>query len=157
MCSVFARRAALVASLALALLACGVDTSPEDQLKAAIAGFVDAVEEGELRRAGEVLDPSYRDARHSDKRGAVASLFWYVRQNRQLHLFTLVSDIAIDPAAGTARTVVFAAMAGVPVESVEALISVKADLYRFEVDWRTVDGTWRVVSSRWQRADLSAL
>jgi hypothetical protein len=156
MCSVFARRFVVVVCLAIALAACGADPSPEDQLKAAIANFVDAVEDGEPRRAGEVLDPSYRDVRHSDKRGAIASLFWYTRQNRDIHVFTVVSDIAIDVASGTARTVVYAAMAGVPVESVETLVSIKADLYRFDVDWRAVDGTWRVVSGRWQRADLSA-
>lgn len=151
------RRLALVLCLAIALTACGVDPSPEEQLKTAIASFVEAVEDGEPRRAGEVLDPSYRDVRHSDRRGAVASLFWYTRQNHNIHLFTVVSDITVDAVSGTARTDVFVAMAGVPVESVEALVSIRADLYRFDVDWRNVDGTWRVVSSRWQRADMSAL
>ena len=143
--------------LALGLAGCSEDPPAEDRLKQAIAAVVKAVEQGESREAGDLLHPDYRDDRHPDKRSALASLFWYTRQHRNIHLFTLVHDVEIDEGAGEARTTVLVAMAGVPLESVETVISVRADLYRFDVDWRLEVDDWLVSSSRWQRADLSSL
>lgn len=156
MCSASAK-VIYVIGLALLLAGCGADTSPEDRLKAAIAIFVEALENGEPREAGKVLHPAYQDARHPDRRGAVASLFWYTRQHRDIHLFTLVRDIDIDATSESARSGVLVAMAGVPIESVETLVSINADLYRFDVDWRHDEGEWRAVSAQWHRADLSSL
>jgi hypothetical protein len=143
--------------LALVLAGCGEDPPAEERLKAAIASVEAAVEEGTPREAGDVLHPEYRDDRHPDKRSALATLLWYTRQHRDIHLFTLIRDLELDENAGEARTTVLVAMAGVPLESVETVISVRADLYRFDVDWQLTDGDWLVTSSRWQRADLSSL
>jgi len=143
--------------LAVVLVGCGDDTPAEDRLGAAVASVVAAVEEGEPREAGGILHPDYRDARHPDKRSAIASLFWYTRQHRNIHLFTLMRDVAIDANAGVAKTKVLVAMAGVPLQSIETVISLRADLYEFDVDWQLTDGDWLVTSSRWQRADLSSL
>jgi len=143
--------------LAFVLAGCGEDPPAEERLKAAIASVETAVEEGSPRDAGDILHPDYRDDRHPDKRGALASLFWYTRQHRNIHLFTLMRDVAIDANAGVAKTKVLVAMAGVPLQSIETVISLRADLYEFDVDWQLTDGDWLVTSSRWQRADLSSL
>lgn len=156
MCSACAKPV-LAIGLAVLLAGCGAAPSPGDRLKAAIAAFVEALEDGEPRRAGELLHPAYQDTRHPDRRSAVASLFWYTRQHRDIHLFTLVRDSDIDAASDSARTGVLVAMAGVPIESIETLVSINADLYRFDVDWRHEDGEWRATSAQWQRADLSSL
>lgn len=145
-----------LAAMVLLLASCGTDTSPESQLRAAVDAFVAAIEEADPRAAGEILHSAYRDARHVDKRSAVASLFWYTRQHRDIHLFTVIRAIELDANAAAARTQILVAMAGVPIDSVETLVSVNADLYRFDIDWQQEDDTWQVSSSRWQRADLSA-
>lgn len=126
-------------------------------MSSTVDAMVLAIEEGSSRRVGELLHPDYRDARHPDRRSALAGLFWYTRQHRDIHLLTLVRDLRVDASAGEAHGAVFVAMAGVPLESVQALVSVNADLYRFDVDWRRHEGEWRVTSSRWRRADLSDL
>ena len=118
--------------------------------------MADAVERGDRTGVGDLLHPDYSDDRHPDKRAALASVFWYSRQHRNIHRFKLVRDIEVGPDATRATTVVMVAMAGVPIESIEALISLQVDLYRFDVDWRLDDGDWKVLSSRWQRADLSS-
>ena len=150
----------LVASCGLLLLltACGNDgQTPEERVRSSIDAMVQAVEEGSPRQVGEWLHPDYRDERHSDRRSALASLLWYTRQHRDIYLFTLIRDLRVDASAGEAQGIVFVAMAGVPLESIQAIVSVNADLYRFDVDWRLDDGEWRVFSSRWRRADLSDL
>jgi hypothetical protein len=160
MSSAFAKRACILVlglGLTVVLAGCGEEPPAEQRLKAAIDSLVTAVEAGTPRDAGDVLHPEYRDDRHPDKRSALASLFWYTRQHRDIHLFTLMRDADIDEATGIASTTVLVAMAGVPLQSIESVISVRADLYRFDVDWRLADGEWLVTSSRWQRADLSAL
>ena len=53
--------------------------------------------------------------------------------------------------------VVYVAMTGVPVESIDALISLKADLYRFELGLLEEGGEWRVIRSRWKRVDPRVL
>ncbi|MGD1983753.1 MAG: hypothetical protein PVF93_07580 [Chromatiaceae bacterium] len=151
------KRLLWLSALVAMLTACGTDDSPEAQLRAAVDAFVDAVEAAAPRAAGDILHSAYRDARHPDKRSAVATLFWYTRQHSAVHLFTAIRAIELDPSAGSARSRILVAMAGVPIESIETLVSLNADLYRFDVDWQLEEGAWRVISSRWQRADLSSL
>jgi hypothetical protein len=151
-------RALAIGGVLLLLVACGGDNpTPEDRLRASVDAIEALVEAGDATGVRDYLASDYRDARHPDARSAIASLFLYSRQHRDIHLFTLVRDLQLDEAAGTAQTGILVAMAGVPLESIETLIALKADLYRFDVDWQRVDDEWRIVSSRWQRADLSSL
>jgi hypothetical protein len=145
-----------VLALVLTVGGCSDEVSPEQQIKAAVSAMADGVERGDRQQVGELLHEDYRDQRHPDRRAALATLFWHTRQHRQIHLLTLIRDIDLDPDGGHARTVVMVAMAGVPIASVEQLVSVKADLYRFDVEWQRSDDQWQVLSSQWQRADLSA-
>ena len=43
-------------------------------------------------------------------------------------------------------------MGGVPMDSVETAVSVKADLYRFDVQLLQADDAWSITGARWQRA-----
>ena len=58
---------------------------------------------------------------------------------------------------GSAEAVVYVAMTGVPIESMDALISLKADLYRFELGLVEDGGEWRIIRSRWERVDPRVL
>ena len=86
----------------------------------------------------------------------MGSLFGYLRRHRNLHLFSLVRSIEIGETEHSARALVLVAMSAVPVESSAALVSVKADLYRFTVDLARVEDRWVVNHSSWQRASLEA-
>ena len=162
MCSVFANKVwcrCFGALLLLAVLAgCGGEqSSPEHQIRELIAAMEQAVEAGSIRDAAEFIDPDYRDARHAGKREAVATLFAYLRRHRQIHLFTLIRELTLTTDHAGASVIVYVAMSGTPIESMESVISVKADLYRFDVHLAIRDEAWRIISSQWRRADLSAL
>lgn len=139
----------------LLLVGCADDgLSPEAQLREAIETIASAIEAGEAKPVGESIADDYRDNRHPDKRSAIATLFWYLRQHRNIHLFTLIRSLQLDDSGQTARSVVMVAMAGVPIVSRDSLVSLNADLYRFEVTWRYEAEQWRVTGSQWQRSTL---
>jgi hypothetical protein len=129
--------------------------SPEVQLRETIEAIATAVEAGKMKPVGENIADDYRDNRHRDKRSALATLYWYLRQHRNIHLFTLVRSLQLDDSGQTARSVVMVAMAGVPIASRASLVSLNADLYRFDVTWRYEEGHWRIAGSEWQRSTLA--
>ena len=135
----------------------GERTPPEQQVRELVEAMEQAVESGSINAAGELIDTDYRDQRHANKREAIATLFAYLRRHQQIHLFTLIRELEIGAEQTGASVVVYVAMSGMPIESVESVISVKADLYRFDVQMALRDDEWRIVSSQWRRADLSVL
>ncbi len=124
-----------------------------------ISAFEMAVENGSLKDASTLLGDEYRDQYHPSKAAAMRSLFAYTRRHRDIHLFTRIHEVEIDSNERLARAVVLAAMTGKPVDTEQQLLTLKADLYRFELSLAWDDGEhgWRIINSRWQRADLGLL
>ena len=146
-----------LAILMLVLAACGgPDDTPEAQVRQLIDAMEQAVESGSVKDATGLLHSDYSDRWHPDRRAAARSLFGYLRRHDNIHLFTLIKSIVVTPSQDAADAVVYVAMSGTPVDSIEALVSVKADLYRFDVSLATLDGDWRVRSARWERATEAA-
>lgn len=151
------RRALLPLWLALVgLVACTEAPGPEARITAVVEGLADAVEQRDLRRAAAFLDPGYRDDRHRDKSMALRSLMAYLRLHHSVHLFSLIREIRVHASGDSADAVIYVAMAGVPVESLEVLRTLKADLYRFDVGLTRNDDDWLIVRSGWRRAELPA-
>lgn len=151
------RRLPWLALLTLLIAACARD-APEQQIRDAMAQMQKAVEAGSVRQIDRYLALAYRDKVHSDRRSALASLFAYLRRYRSINLFLRVQSLVVSADATRAETHLFVAMAGVPLESVETLIALRADLYRFEVTWElSADAEWQVVEANWQRAAISDL
>jgi hypothetical protein len=143
--------------LVLLVAACADESpGPEAQVRAVIAAMQTSVESGSIRQASELLDAQYRDRRHANKRMAVRSLLGLTQRHRGIHLFALIESVTIAPEQNAADAIVYVAMTGVPVESMEALISLKADLYRFDVRLNEIDGAWRIVGSDWRRVEPGA-
>jgi hypothetical protein len=149
-------RSAVTASLLLALacaLACSRDaTTPEDRIRAVLA----ALEEGaEARDAGSMKEhvaESYVDAQGNDKRAIAQLVAFQLLRNQSVYLLTRVREVAIlAPGQGSAE--VYVAMAGTPIEGPEALVGLRADLYRFDLQLaEEPDGEWRVRSAQWRPA-----
>ena len=148
------RAAALSLWLTLALSGCGGEAdTPEDRVRALIGHMEESVEAGSIRQAADLLHDRYTDPRHQSKSAAMRTLFGITRRHRGIHLFSLVRAVELAPQQDAATAVVFVGMTGVPVDSLEALISLKADLYRFDLGLVEEDGDWRILSSRWERVD----
>jgi hypothetical protein len=148
----FARLAGGCLLAALLLAGCGGEaTSTESRLRAVVEQLEAAVEAGSVSDAAELLHPAYRDQRHASRREATASLLAYLRRHRQIYLFTLVRELDMAADETVAQMVVYVAMGGVPLESLDAAVSLKADLYRFALTLERLDGEWLVRQSAWQR------
>lgn len=143
----------LLITVLVMLSACADDPgSPEQQVRDALQAMETAVEEGSIKDAAALLHADYRDSLHSRKREAVASLFAYLRRHRSIHLFTVVRSVDLAADARHAEVVAYVAMGGVPMDSVETAVSVKADLYRFDVQLVQGEDDWLITRARWQRA-----
>ena len=158
MVSVKPIRCLLVAALCVLLSACGEQSPPEQRIRTLIGDLEQAVEAGEKRGLDAFLHASYSDPWHKNRLAAVSTLIKLMLRHRSVHLFTLTETVELDSATeGRANAVVYVAMTGVPVESIDALISLKADLYRFDVGLIEEDGDWQILTSRWERVDPGAL
>ena len=149
---------ALPVAVLLMFAACSSD---QDSVEARVRNLIVQIEQTiESRSAREVVDylhADYSDPRHINRRAAGSSLFGLLQRHRTIHLFTLIKTVTPGADQASAEAVVYVAMTGVPVESIDALISLKADLYRFELGLVEEGGDWQVIRSRWQRVDPRVL
>lgn len=118
--------------------------------------LIERAEQAAENKEGRVLrgfvSDAYRDVDGRDRRSVDGILRVVLLRHEAIHLLTRVSDIAF-PETGHARAVVYVAMAGRPIAGPAQLASLRASLYRFELDLADEDGAWRVVSAAWRRAE----
>lgn len=143
-----------VLALALAVAACGgPEQPPEARIKTLIAEGEQAAESRDISMLSGLVSDDYQDQRGYDRRTVLRIAQGTFLRNREIHLLTLVRNLQVDDAAASARVLV--AMAGRPIESVEALINIRADLMRFDVELVREGGDWLVRSADWRRAELN--
>jgi hypothetical protein len=137
----------------MALIGCGdAPVSPEDRIRATLAEAEEAAEQRNARTAKALVSEAYADARGRTKRDIDGLVAFHVLRNRDAHLLTRVARIDFESET-EARVVAWVAMAGRPIEGLEDLPGLRADLVRF--DLRLRDEDWRVTGADWRRASLS--
>jgi DNA-binding GntR family transcriptional regulator len=121
-------------------------------VRAVLAALEAGAEARDAAAMKEHVSERYRDARGQDRRAVAALVAFHFLRNRSVHLLVRVRAVEIAP-PGEARVDAVVAMAGVPIATPEALVGLRADLYRFELRLREEDdGAWRVVSADWHPA-----
>jgi ketosteroid isomerase-like protein len=146
---------ALAGALTLAA-GCGRDEqTPETRVRAVLAEITAAAEARDASALKPHLSDAYADAQGNDKAGVMGVATYHFLQHRSVHLFTRVRDLAVAAEGREARADVVVAMAGTAIPGPEALTSLRADLYRFDVVLQEEpDGLWRVVRADWRPASL---
>ncbi|MBL8250825.1 MAG: hypothetical protein JNK31_04055 [Candidatus Competibacter sp.] len=141
-------------TLALALLGCSRQSSPEAEIRETVAKAVAAAEARDVRDLRGMIADDYADRRGLDRKALENLLRLQVLRQQSLHLFTRVRRIEF-PEPDRARASVAAAMAGRPVADAGALVNLNADLYRFELELvRHGPNDWRVRGADWEPARL---
>jgi hypothetical protein len=140
-------------ALALVLgLACAREAdSPEARVRAVLAALEQSAQERDAGAMKEHVSDAYQDAHGNDKRAVAQLVAFHLLRNQSVYLLTRVPSLELT-APGEARVEALVAMAGTPIEGPEALLALRADLYRFELRLREEDGAWRVRSADWRRA-----
>lgn len=142
-----------MAMLCLLLFGCGGEDSPEKQIERLVAEGKEAAEARKPSELKELISGSYVDDHGRTRRDIVALAARYLYANRNIHLFTRIDELLF-PSPDRARLRVYAAMAGQNVSDLDALLNMKADLYRFDLELSREDDEWKVVRADWQPAGL---
>lgn len=144
-------RRILVLLLPLLLLACAEHETPEQQIRQMIEQAEIAFEARSLLDAGSFLSDRYQDENKRNKQSVVRLLGGYFLRNHSIHLLVQVERIDLSSAERPTVTL-YAAMAGTPLADIEALLNIRAALYRFDLELIQEEGEWRIISGRWQPA-----
>ena len=146
------RRLALTGVLLLIPPSCGEEElSPEARVKAVVALAEEAVEARDLAAVKKLISEAYSDEGGNDRRAALGIVQYHFLRNESLHLLVRVDRVEF-PQPGLAKATLVAAMAGEPIPTAESLGSLRADIYRFDVEFAEEDGDFRLTTARWQRA-----
>jgi hypothetical protein len=143
---------AVVLALACAL-GCGREAeSPEDRIRAVLAALEEGAEAKDAGAMREHVSETYADAQGNDKRAIAQLVAFHLLRNQSVYLLTRVGGVALTaPGQGSAEVMV--AMAGTPIDGPEALVGLRADLYRFDLELsEEPDGAWRIRSAQWRPA-----
>lgn len=141
-----------ILGLALWLGGCSETQTPEARLRALIESAEQAAENKEGRVLRGYISDAYRDVDGRDRRMVDGILRLVLLRHESIHLLTRISEIAI-PQPTRARAIVYVAMAGRPIAGPAQLASLRASLYRFELEFIDEGGAWRVASAAWRRAE----
>jgi hypothetical protein len=147
--------AALRASLVLCLLAfalgCSEAETPEQRVRAVLSALEESAQQRDAGAMKQHVSDAYSDENGNDKRAAIQLIAFHLLRNQSVHLLTRVQSLEI-PAPAEAQASVLVAMAGTEIEGPEALLALRADLYRFDLSFREEDGDWRIRSAAWRPA-----
>lgn len=145
--------AAAMVLLCLLLPGCGREDSTERQIERFVAAGKEAVAARKPGELQELISGSYMDDHGRTRRDLIALAARYLYATRNIHLFTRIDEL-IFPAPDKARLRIYAALAGQNVSDPDVLLSMKADLYRFDLELSREDDDWKVVRADWQPAGL---
>lgn len=145
----------LAAALILVLACSSAPESPEDAVRATLAAIETAAGERDAGEIGEHLSEAYRDARGNDKKDVLGVATLHLMRNQTVYTLSRIASLEL-VAPDRARARVLAALAGQPIPDPAALLTLRADLYQFDVTLREEEpGVWRVTSADWRPATLA--
>lgn len=129
--------------------------SPEEQVRDTIATLTHAAEDKDLKAIRRLISEHYHDDEEHDRQEVLGLLRMYFARYPAIHLATRVTAVEIAP-AGTdvrARVTVVVAMASVPMNGVEDLLRLHADVNRFDLTLiEEAAEQWAIAGAAWQAA-----
>ena len=105
-------------------------------MRATLAAIERAASERDVDGVRAHVSDAYADARGNDKAAVVQVAAFHLLRNQAVYTFSRIQgvDVSADASAPAAAQVqALVALAGSPIPDAEALASVHADLYRFDV------------------------
>ncbi len=138
--------------LLLLLLGCsGPELSPEERVRELINQGELAAEERGIGFFVDHIADDFEGKDGSGKREIVRILRGHFLRHQAVHLLVKVESVYSEGERIIA--LVYAGMAGSPVQGFEQLLSMRAGLYRFDLEF--TDGDEPIlISARWRRADV---
>ena len=143
-----------IIALLVFLLACSDDPlSKEDQVRQFIDNGVSAAESRSHSDLADMIDQGYHDQKALKKGQLVKILQAYFFRHRNIFLLTKIKEISF-PAEDEASVTLHVAMAGSVISDASVLASLRARIYRFELELVKKDN-WLLRDARWQVASMA--
>ena len=128
--------------------------SPEEQIRQFVESAVEAGEARSVNGLVELAHQDYRDLRGNNRQRLSDLLRAYFFRHKNIHLFTRIDNIEL---LGDSQATVnlHVAMAGTVIANVEALASLRARVYHFELQLVKED-EWQLRYVEWMPARIGA-
>jgi len=123
--------------------------SPEQRISELIRRGEQAAEARERDFFDDVISGQYSDAEGRSRRDILRLLTGYFLRNRSVYLLVRIDEIRIQ-GDQRGQAVLYAGMAGSPVEGFEQLFALRASVYRIGLDF-TLGDEIKVVAAGWRR------
>jgi hypothetical protein len=147
-------RTVLLTLILLLVQACSDDGSAEDQIRHLIDNAVQSAEDRSVDGLGELMHTDFIDQQGNNRQQLGRLLRVYFFRHKNIHLFTRMDSIEM-LSANQASVSLHVAMAGTVISDVDALSSLSARIYRFELQLVKQDD-WLLRHASWGPASLSA-
>ena len=132
---------------------CGAD--PEQLVRDRIEEARLAAEAGDLKALGAMLAEEFVDDRGNDRAAVLALVGYYIRVDGGLHIWTRIDGIKIAE-SGEAQVRLLVALAAGPIEKLEDLTRLRAEVHRFTLTLvEAGGGDWQLTHATWARASLA--
>ena len=145
-------RIVLVTLILLLAQACSDDDSTEDQIRHLIENAVQAAEDRSLDGLSDLMHSDFIDQRGNNRQQLAKLLRVYFFRHKSIHLFTRIDSIEM-LTANQASVSLHVAMAGTVISDVNALSSLSARIYRFELQLIKQDD-WLLRHASWEPASI---
>ena len=140
--------------LSLLLLAAGCsgpEPSPEERVRELISLGEKAAEDRSIHFFVDGIADAFEGRDGSGKRELVRLLRGYFLRHQAIHLLVKIQSVVSE--GGRIQAVLYAGMAGSPVQGFEQLLAMRAGLYRFELVFTGGDKP-KLLNAHWRRADV---
>jgi len=134
--------------------ACSDDGSAEDQIRHLIDNAVRAAEDRSVDGLSELMHADFIDQQGNNRKQLSKLLRLYFFRHKNIHLFTRMDSIEM-LSANQASVSLHVAMAGTVISDVNALSSLSARIYRFELQLVKQDD-WLLRHASWKPASIGA-
>jgi hypothetical protein len=142
----------ILPGLLLLLSGCGgQELSPEDRVRELLVGGESAAEQRSIGFFADHVAEDYQGRDGNGKRELLRLLRGYFLAHQSIHL--LVKTQSVNSDGQRIHALLYAGMAGSPVQGFEQLLAMRAGLYRFELEF-TRDDEPKLLSAQWRRADI---
>lgn len=142
----------LLLCLTVIWAACGKnDDSPQQQVQRFVVAGEEAAEQRDLAAIKQLISDTYSDAGKRNKRDIVRVTAGYFLRHKNIHLLTRIGELTF-PTDDKALVQLFVAMAGSPVTEAETLLTLQADLYRFDMVLQRQGKEWLLSDIAWRQA-----
>ena len=128
------------------------EVTKEDQVRQYIAAGIKAAEDRNHSDFSDLIHKNYLDHKSLNKTKLINLVRGYFFQHKNIHLFTKIDKIVFQD-ENNASVVMFIAMSGNVISDVNVLLSLRARIYKFELQL-TKDDAWLLRQANWQIANI---